>query len=317
MMNAYTRSMDGQFPDLRPQGDTNIRQGQMVMLRLLKIFHQACQELGLSYWLCGGSLIGAIRHDGFIPWDDDVDVFMSRDQYEEFLRRAPEVLPYDVWLQTDSHWLRLVDRFASKEIEEGNDFIFVDIFPVKRFPLGRKILRKVWMVLPPYPLPGVPSDIPLARKLRRAAIRAGAMILRLPGIAHFIRFLCSLGPRRYWSYDLDVTWRFYYRDDWVFPLHLHAFEDTACFVPADCHRVLHHQFDDYMKLPAEDNRVNHGHKAFHVTKSNGHPESLEWSRYAERKREAARQAAERAARDRAAVASGDLPAPDETAGARG
>jgi lipopolysaccharide cholinephosphotransferase len=262
----------------------------MVMLRLLKIFHAACQELGLTYWLCGGSLIGAIRHGGFIPWDDDVDVFMPREHYQEFKQQASEVLPYDVYLQTDTSWMRLVDRFGSKEIEEGNDFIFIDIFPAKRFPLGRKMLRKVRMVIPPYPLPGIPKDASFARQLKRRAIHYGAIFLRVTGLSYVIRFLCTLGPRRYWSYDLEVTWRFYYRDDWIFPLHLHTFEDTAFFVPCDPHKVLQHQFGDYMTPPPENQRINHGHKAFHVTQSNGHPESLEWLQFAEKKKQAAEKA---------------------------
>lgn len=283
-MTPYLNDWDDIIPDTRPADSSNLRQGQMVMLRLLKILHKACQELGFTYWLCGGTLIGAIRHDGFIPWDDDVDVFMPRDHYEEFKRRAAEVLPYDVYLQTDTPWIRLVDRFGTKEIEEGDEFIFLDIFPVIRFPLGRKILRKAWMLIPPYPLPGVPSDVAPLAKARRWAIRAAAIAIRGTGLTHLIRLLCRLGPKRYWSYDLAVTWRFYYRDDWVFPFKLHKFEDAAFFVPANYHQVLKHQFGDYMTPPSENNRVSHGHKAFHVTKPNGHPESLNWELYAEKKR---------------------------------
>lgn len=289
-MTAYSRDWDEILPDTRPARAPNLSQGQMVMLRLLKILHKACQDTGLTYWLCGGTLIGAIRHNGFIPWDDDVDVFMPRDHYEELKRRAAEVLPYDVYLQTDSPWIRLVDRFGTKEIDEGNDFIFIDIFPVIRFPLGRKLLRKAWMLIPPYPLPGVPDNLSGIAKYRRWMIRATSLALRGVGATYLIRFLCRLGPKRYWSYDLQVTWRFYYRDDWVFPLRLHRFEDAEFFVPADYQKVLTHQFGDYMTPPPESERVSHGHKAFHVTEPNGHPESLDWNLYANKKREAASKA---------------------------
>ena len=285
-MTKYSNDWDEAIPDTRPADATSLRQGQMVMLRLLKIFHKACQELGLTYWLCGGTLIGAIRHDGFIPWDDDVDVFMPRNHYEEFKQRAAEVLPYDVYLQTDTPWIRLVDRFGTKEIEEGNEFIFIDIFPVIRFPLGRKLLRKVWMMIPPYPLPGVPPNVPALAKMRRRVIRLAAILLRSTGMSYLVRGLCRLGPKRYWSYDLTVTWRFYYRDDWVFPLQLHRFEDAAFFIPADSHKVLTHQFGDYTIFPPENDRVSHGYKAFHVLTSNGHPECLDWNLYAAKKREA-------------------------------
>jgi lipopolysaccharide cholinephosphotransferase len=283
----YINDYDQLFPDVRPLDLPDIQQGQAVMLRLLKIFDKACNDLGLSYWLCGGTLLGAVRHGGFIPWDDDADVFMPREHYNQFREKAPEVLPYDVFVQTDTPWIRLVDRFATKENQAGNDFVFIDIFPAARFPLGRKLLRKVWMMIPPYPLPGVPEDAPLAQRIKRRAIRWTAIFLRITKLEYVVRGLCGLGPRRYWSYDLAVTWRFYYRDDWIFPLRRIRFEDASFFVPADCHNVLKHQYDDYMKLPEESDRIQHGHRAFHITRSKDHPEMLEWAGYAEKKKTAA------------------------------
>jgi lipopolysaccharide cholinephosphotransferase len=246
------------------------------MLRLLKIFDKACKELGLTYWLCGGTLIGAIRHNGFIPWDDDIDVFMPRQQYNEFIERGPTVLPYDVYLQTDRTVIRLVDRFGSCKKVSGSDFIAMDIFPAKRFPLGRKLLRKVRMVIPPYPLPGVPKDLSPALKLRRKIIRWAAIIIRCSGLGFLIAQCCKLGPRRYWSYDLEVTWRFYYRDDWIFPLQLHVFEDGKFFIPADWDKVLTHQFGKYMTLPPESERIQHGFEMFNVTTPMNSPEALKW-----------------------------------------
>jgi lipopolysaccharide cholinephosphotransferase len=76
--------MRASLPDNRLDGGTPLRQAQLVMLRLLKAFHSICEENGLRYWLDAGTLLGAVRHGGFIPWDDDVDVLMPRDDYLRF-----------------------------------------------------------------------------------------------------------------------------------------------------------------------------------------------------------------------------------------
>ncbi len=63
-------------------GEINIKDLQNKMLDILLYFDEFCRKYSLKYYLCGGCLIGAIRHQGFIPWDDDIDVFMPREDYE-------------------------------------------------------------------------------------------------------------------------------------------------------------------------------------------------------------------------------------------
>ena len=60
--------------DNRSTGETTLRKTQLVELYLLRIFDEICKKNGLRYFLVGGTLIGAMRHNGFIPWDDDIDV---------------------------------------------------------------------------------------------------------------------------------------------------------------------------------------------------------------------------------------------------
>ena len=62
-------------------------------LEVLEVIRRVCKEHDLKFYACGGTLLGAIRHKGFIPWDDDIDIYMLRDEYDRFLEIAPQVLP--------------------------------------------------------------------------------------------------------------------------------------------------------------------------------------------------------------------------------
>lgn len=73
---------------------------QAAELEIFKIFLNICHEYDLSYYIWGGSFLGAVRHKGFIPWDDDIDVAMPRADFERFLDIAPGVLPENLYLST-------------------------------------------------------------------------------------------------------------------------------------------------------------------------------------------------------------------------
>ncbi|MDP8052200.1 LicD family protein [Pasteurella atlantica] len=72
----------------------NLREHQLIALDILKYFDMVCRENNITYSLAGGTLIGAIRHNGFIPWDDDIDVYMCRDEYQKFV---------DIWQSQNDH----------------------------------------------------------------------------------------------------------------------------------------------------------------------------------------------------------------------
>ena len=80
------------FPDKRETGETRLKQCQLVMLRMLKIVHFLCERHQIEYFLVGGSLLGAIRHKGFIPWDDDLDIGMTRANYEKFVKERNRLI---------------------------------------------------------------------------------------------------------------------------------------------------------------------------------------------------------------------------------
>ncbi|BDY13172.1 LicD family protein [Hydrogenimonas cancrithermarum] len=125
---------------------------QRRMVELLEIFDGICRQEGLTYWLDHGTLLGAVRESGFIPWDDDLDVTMPREDYERFLKIAPLRLPETIFLQTKEsdpatpvHYAKLRDRQSTyvDKWEEGRKIryhqgIFIDIFPLNRIHVSRE-----------------------------------------------------------------------------------------------------------------------------------------------------------------------------------
>ena len=77
-----------------------LRQVQLDQLEIAKDIKRVCEENGIRYHLAFGSLLGAVRHKGFIPWDDDMDFGMLREDYERFLEIAPKKLKDEFFLQT-------------------------------------------------------------------------------------------------------------------------------------------------------------------------------------------------------------------------
>ncbi len=126
-----------------------------IDLRLVKEFLKICKKHNLKYYIIGGTLLGAIRHKGFIPWDDDVDIAMMRDDYEEFLKVASKELPEDMKLTTFynnkkyRYYLPRIEDLNTEIIEKRYEHLgekshlFIDIFPIDGTP-NNKILRKIY-----------------------------------------------------------------------------------------------------------------------------------------------------------------------------
>ncbi len=233
----------------------NIRQAQERMLSLLLVFDQVCQKYNFTYWLDHGTLLGAVRHNGFIPWDDDLDVTMPREDYENFLLVAQQELPPSVFLQTKKsdlcspvHYVKLRDRNSTyiDAWEEDRDVcyhqgIFMDVFPVNFIDYGKR--RKYKTIL-------TAAKFFSNRyvKIDMIAQKFIGYLNRYHASAH--SYIVSGGESMHYVTHVDKKT--------VFPLKELAFEGKLFPVPNDYDGYLRSIFGEtYMELPDEDKRQIH------------------------------------------------------------
>ena len=132
--------------------DYDIRQLQQKILGNLEVFDRVCREHGLHYYLVAGTMLGAVRHKGFIPWDDDIDVGMPRPDYELFVAHADEWLPapYEfICTERDSAYPYPFGKVtdSSTTVWERPDFkylegVYIDVFPIDGAPTDKDGQRR-------------------------------------------------------------------------------------------------------------------------------------------------------------------------------
>jgi len=266
--------------DNREKGATCLKQMQLVELRLLRIFDYICSKNKLTYFIAGGTLLGSVRHKGFIPWDDDIDVVMPIDDALRFEQIAESELPKDVYAQrvakplAKSHFpcLKLYDAYSSAytnpEDQQTNRHlgISLDVFTF---------------------IPYVDDSTIWFRFLYWAMRITRGYGSRLPFLKPFVRKICSFydwifrmlnkGEKKYWGHN---PWTAGYGSDWrhktedLFPCKKIMFEGYEFMGPNNPDAYLRH-YGDYMKLPPEDKRKPHEEIILPFTKCN-HPRAMDW-----------------------------------------
>ena len=263
---------------------TALRRLQSEELEILLVIGDFCEERGITWFLEGGTALGAARHDGFIPWDDDVDIAMLREDYDRFCRLASHELPegYSLHTARNTHGCASLfakvykdgTRFENQETREAghNQGIFIDVFPYDRLPKDASVRQ---------------------REVRRASLaqklsylyhaksvtvpHGGALGFAERAICHIAHFALSVmvsdGARFQDKFDAAIV-----RDEqalsdeclslvWpnmepiaishLLPVARASFEGHLLPVPHDLEFYLENMYGDWRRMPAPEERHTH------------------------------------------------------------
>ena len=242
-----------------PDGSA-LRRNQLELLELLDEVAKICEENNIQWWLSSGTLLGAARHEGFIPWDDDIDIVMLRKDFKRFdrLMRKNELKDYVYHsMSTDIDYVYLFSKFRRRrgEVDEGHRRSnyykfkgqFIDIFAIERTSYfaarASSIIYNNLQHLTSYIRCGW---------LRRPLIFI-INLLCLGIIIPILRLVGLINPRKEYHYVLGSGWgrhRFFAR--YTFPLAKAKFEGKEYPAPKDTDAYLTTVYGDWRKLPTDD-----------------------------------------------------------------
>ena len=260
-----------------------LRDIQLIELKILKDVAKVCEENGIEYFLEAGTALGAVRHSGFIPWDDDIDIAMDRENYNRFLEIAPKLLGNEYHVQSrelgencpylytkvrlnGTHFSEVATR--NLDIHHG---IFIDILPYDNVT-DNLVERKrhfskcrFWIrvfSLRSLPETGIQPQKTIKGWIRYVARKLVHWILQLVpfviidnqinGLVNKFNGLATENLTCY-AYLMD----FVIEKETLFPTKKLAFEDAFFSVPNNVERHLKKMYGNYMQLPPTEKRVGH------------------------------------------------------------
>ena len=258
---------------------------QKIELNIFKVFKDICEKNNLRYFAIGGTLLGAVRHKGYIPWDDDIDVGMPRPDYDKFITEFEKELPEGMYIsshKTDPNWFFDLVQLVDKKIVVDvyfNDVprrchLWVDIFPIDGLPTNAFMrnlhVKHIMFTRYLIQLAHINTQVsnlgkrPFVEKLILSLFRlipAGKLLSSEKLLSH-LRKTLKLYPYDGSKYSGNMLGRNREKD--VVPTQLFGtkreliFENTTISCPEYPEEYLTHIYgSDFMQLPPVDKRDSH------------------------------------------------------------
>lgn len=258
--------------------DENTKKLWALQIDLIKQVERICRKYGLTYYLMGGGCIGAVRHGGCIPWDDDLDIALKREDYNVFVEKAPLELEEPYFFQspvTDPVFYRphvIIRNSNGTCISKGNqklscnNGICIDVFPLDGYDDSFKN-RLFWKISYFKNLVAVTSYNAFSAKnhrILRKLLYFSRIIIFPFGLKHYYikynerctqlskKYTDNIGLQYAHFGKMCVTWKAKYFDSAINV----PFEYTTLSIPCGYHEILSAQFGDYMQFPPIDKRGN-------------------------------------------------------------
>jgi lipopolysaccharide cholinephosphotransferase len=262
---------------------------QMKILRekemeIFRSFIDVCKKLNLQYFVVQGTLLGAVRHQGFIPWDDDIDVGMLREDFDIFIEKGQALLPEEFFVQTHftdpayPHGFAKIRNNQTAFVETSsknlrmNHGIFIDVFPFDYYPDG--LFSKITFET---------KKLLLRYRIRCSLFEPAAKEKTAGNFARWV--MKEISKKIYPSLTeaLDKQYALYknikkgrYRinngspwgkrecipKEWVQTTTPVLFEGMKVAAPIKYKKYLEHVYGDYMKLPPLERRVTHHYLSY-------------------------------------------------------
>ena len=261
-----------------------LRKLQLAELDILKVFVEICKRNNLKYFIIGGTLLGAIRHRGFIPWDDDIDVAMPRDDYEKLLDILKEQLSepygylhYSVSETYREYSLKIIHNtifcYENKlDVEKSKTNLWIDILPLDAVPNNKfaytifKMAVYFWKAMLSFKNIDTIKNNKKRPLIERTLIKFAQIVPVKKVISR--NFVMNALDKTIKSCDYETsqnvgTFMGAYRFREVVPKKYFGvsskcdFEGMQLIAPEKIDDYLHHIYGDYMELPPEDKRCGH------------------------------------------------------------